>query len=136
MEKQDYQTYMTPGAYEALVSEAGALLRAGETAEGVVDRLLPMIASSLEEGRKARHKEAQANGIRRAREAGVPLGRRPTPLPANFPDVVRLYREGAITSDAAAKLCRMAKSTFFFRMKEYEEAKRALRADEREPALK
>lgn len=117
MDKRDMQEYLLPGTYEQLAEQAREILDETDTPERIVDRLLPMIATALEEGRKTRQKAAQADGIMRAKTAGIHVGRRPAVLPKNFPEVMKLYLEKRISADAAASLCGIGMSTFYDRVR-------------------
>jgi len=55
----------------------------------------------------------QAEGIAAAKARGVRFGRPPTPLPDNFHEVRRAWRNQEMTLNHAAALCGMPKGTFY-----------------------
>ncbi|MBQ3379430.1 MAG: recombinase family protein [Clostridia bacterium] len=63
----------------------------------------------------------QAEGIAEAKARGVRFGRPRRELPPNFFDVYMRWKEKEMTLDEAARMCFMARSTFYERAKEYEE---------------
>lgn len=83
----------------------------------MTDVVVSLMSYVLESERNKRKKK-QAEGIAEAKESGVHFGRKKRPLPDNFSDVVKQWRAGEIPIDAAAKMCGMAKSTFYSRAKE------------------
>ena len=79
--------------------------------------LVLQILSFVAESERENIRRRQAEGIAAAKRNGVRFGHRPKPLPANFPEVVALWKRGAITTtEAAARTC-MARSTFRYRVK-------------------
>lgn len=57
--------------------------------------------------------QRQSEGIAAAKARGVKFGRPPKPLPENFYNVHKRWREKKITLKNAAKECNMPESTFF-----------------------
>jgi len=67
----------------------------------IVLQILSFVAQSERENIKKR----QAEGIAAARERGVHLGRPAMPTPDIFPDVIKLWEAGQITTKEARKRC-------------------------------
>lgn len=82
----------------------------------IVLQLLSFVA----ENERTNIKKRQAEGIAAAKARGVRFGRPCKPLPDNFPDVYRRWKEGKITGTKAAKECKMPLSTFLFKAERYE----------------
>lgn len=61
----------------------------------------------------------QAEGIAAAKRQGVQFGRNPRPLPENFQEIYRLWKEGRIPATEAARRLGMARSTFRYRAKSF-----------------
>jgi len=78
------------------------------------------LLSYVAENERINIKQRQAEGIMAAKERGVKFGRPPLPLPDNFYEVHKLWRERKLTLKQAAKACNMAKSTFFEKSKKLE----------------
>lgn len=81
----------------------------------IVLQILSFVAQSERENIKKR----QAEGIAAARERGVHLGRPAMPTPDIFPDVIKLWEAGQITTKEARKRCNMSETTFYRRYREY-----------------
>ena len=67
-------------------------------------------------------RKRQAEGIAAAKAKGVRLGRIPRPLPDNFPEAYRRWKDREITGTAAAEECGMPLSTFRYKANVYENA--------------
>ncbi len=78
------------------------------------------VLSFVAENERTNIRQRQAEGIAAAKARGVRFGRPPNPLPENFPEQYRQWRDGAITGTAAAKACGLPLSTFRYRAKRYE----------------
>jgi len=78
------------------------------------------IFSYVSENERISIRQRQAEGIAAAKARGVHFGRRTRPLPANFPDVYRRWKNKEITVNQAALECGMAQTTFYDRAKRYE----------------
>lgn len=81
----------------------------------IVLQLLSYVAETEREFIRKR----QAEGIAAAKKAGIHFGRKPLPLPENFPEIREKWRLGQITIKQAAVACGMAPSTFFQKAKKY-----------------
>lgn len=83
----------------------------------LVLQILSFVAQSERESIKKR----QAEGIAAAKEKGVHLGRKASPLPENFHAVYQKWKNGEISGTAAAKECGMPLSSFRYRVQKLEE---------------
>ena len=79
------------------------------------------LLSYVSENERNNIKMRQAEGIAAAKARGVKFGAPLKPLPDNFQDVLRRWRDKEISIDVAAKECGMARSTFYYKAKLYEE---------------
>lgn len=82
-----------------------------------------------EEEKKSMLREKQMQGIQKARDKGVTLGRPKLDLPTNFEEIKREWENGNIKVDMAARCCGMGISTFYRRVKGNADEKRD-KADE------
>ena len=80
----------------------------------IVLQLLSYVAQTERENLRQR----QAEGIAAARERGVRFGRERLPLPPEFQPLAELWREGSISSRAAASELGISYQTFLRRVKE------------------
>lgn len=71
------------------------------------------LLSYVAENERINIRQRQAEGIAAAKARGVKFGRPPVPLPDNFHEVHRQWREKKLTLKQAAKACCLAESTFF-----------------------
>lgn len=81
------------------------------------------VLSFVAENERTNIRQRQAEGIAAAKAKGIRFGRPPRPLPDNFHNVYQCWKQGEITSTAAAKACEMPLSTFRYRAEIYENAK-------------
>ena len=86
--------------------------------------LVLQILSFVAESERTNIRQRQAEGIEAARARGVRFGRPPRALPENYHSVYQRWRTGDITGVAAARECGMPLSTFRYRARIYESAKR------------
>jgi DNA invertase Pin-like site-specific DNA recombinase len=70
--------------------------------------IIRYLAKSERVGRKRR----QRAGIEQARDSGVHLGRKKLEIPAEFPELMKRYKEGAISSRQAASRLNVTHTTF------------------------
>lgn len=61
--------------------------------------------------------QRQSEGIKLAKERGVYKGRQPIPIPSNFEEVVKIWRNGEITAVEAMRRLDMKPSTFYRKVK-------------------
>lgn len=71
-----------------------------------------MLALARESSRENR-RALQEKGIAEARAQGVRFGKPARPLPENFEEVRRAWRDGQLSVRAAADLCGMPRSSFY-----------------------
>ena len=81
------------------------------------------VLSFVAENERSNIRQRQAEGIAAAKARGVRFGRPPRPLPKNFHQIYRQWKNGKITGAAAAKICGMPLSTFRYHAEIYEKAK-------------
>lgn len=72
---------------------------------------------SLREKDEKRSK--QLEGIKKAKESGVSLGRPRLREPDNFGELVTEWENGNIRAEMAARACKMGVSTFYRRVRNY-----------------
>ncbi len=82
----------------------------------LVLQILSFVAQSERENIRRR----QAEGIAAAKARGVKFGRPPLPLPENFYEVHRAWRDGALTLKQAAAECGMPAGTFYGKAVKFE----------------
>ena len=82
----------------------------------IADLVLQVLCFVAESERENIRKR-QAEGIAAAKKRGIRFGHKPKPLPANFEEVLALWKQGHITMTEAARRTNMARSTFRNRMK-------------------
>jgi len=78
------------------------------------------LLSYVAENERINIKQRQAEGIAAAKARGVKFGRPPVPLPENFYEVHKQWRDKKLTLKQAAKACNLASSTFFDKAREFE----------------
>ena len=61
--------------------------------------------------------EANLSILRSGKARGVRFGRPPREMPGNFEEVMRLWEEGKISINAAAKLCGVPRTTLSSRLR-------------------
>ena len=64
--------------------------------------------------------QRQAEGIAAAKARGVKFGRPSKPLPDNFYEVYKAWKNKKITQKEAAKACNMAETTFYDKARKFE----------------
>ena len=78
------------------------------------------LLSYVAENERINIRQRQAEGIAAAKARGVKFGRPPLPLPPNFYEVRKQWREKKLTLRQAADACNMAESTFIDKVRVYE----------------
>ncbi|MBR2929472.1 MAG: recombinase family protein [Oscillospiraceae bacterium] len=78
------------------------------------------VLSFVAENERENIRQRQAEGIAAAKARGVRFGRPAKPLPENYADLCRRWKEGNITCADAARACGMATTTFRYHASEYE----------------
>lgn len=72
-----------------------------------------LFLSVAEQSRKEERRQKQAEGIAAAKAKGVRFGRPGKPLPDNFDEARRAWREGELSLQQAADLCGIPRGTFY-----------------------
>ncbi len=78
------------------------------------------LLSYVAENERINMKQRQAEGIAAAKARGVKFGRPQVPLPDNFYEIYKQWREKKLTLKQAAKACNLAESTFIGKVKAFE----------------
>ncbi len=78
------------------------------------------VLSFVAENERTNIKQRQAEGIAAAKARGVKFGRPPIPLPDNFYEVHRAWRNKQIPLKEAARLCGIPEGTFYDKARRYE----------------
>lgn len=82
------------------------------------------VLSFVAENERSNIKQRQAEGIAAAKAKGVRFGRPPEPLPENFNEIYQKWKNGEITGMEASRACNMPMSTFRYKVRNYEKAKK------------
>lgn len=85
-----------------------------------VSELVLQILSFVAENERTNIRQRQAEGIASAKARGVRFGRPPRPLPENFEEVYKAWKNGQITGVSAAKMLNIPRSSFTYRVEIYE----------------
>ena len=85
-----------------------------------ISDLVLALLSYVAENERLNIKQRQAEGIAAAKERGVRFGRPAKPLPSNFHEIHKHWREKKLTMKEAAAACGMPPSTFHDRAGKYE----------------
>jgi DNA invertase Pin-like site-specific DNA recombinase len=84
----------------------------------IADLVLQILSFAAQNEREAIRKR-QAEGIAAARVRGVRFGRPEKELPGNFGELIRQWERRQIKTAEMLKLCRMSRSTYYAKVKEY-----------------
>ncbi len=79
----------------------------------LISDIVLALLSYVAENERAAIRQRQAEGIALAQEKGIRFGRPPRPIPDNFCEVHRAWREGGMTMVEAAAACGMPPKTFY-----------------------
>ena len=82
--------------------------------------LVLQILSFVAESERANIRKRQAEGIIAAKARGVKFGRPALPLPDNFYEVHKAWRDKKIPLRLAAETCGMPKGTFYYKAVKFE----------------
>lgn len=88
----------------------------------LISDIVLALLSYVAENERMNIRQRQKEGIAAAKARGVKFGRPPIPLPDNFFEIHKLWREKKLTLKQAAKACNLAESTFFGKAKELEKS--------------
>ena len=80
------------------------------------------LLSYVAENERINIRQRQAEGIAAAKARGVKFGRPSIPLPNNFYEIHKQWREKELTLKQAAKACGLAGSTFYDKVRKFEKA--------------
>ncbi len=80
------------------------------------------VLSFVAENERTNIQQRQAEGIAVAKEKGVKFGRPPLPLPDNFHEVHKAWRNKKLTLKEAAEACQMPVGTFYGKVRKLETA--------------
>ena len=87
-----------------------------------ISDLVLALLSYVAENERLNIKQRQAEGIAAAKARGVRFGRPPKPLPVNFHDIRRQWREKKLTLKQAANACDMPETTFINKVQRFEKS--------------
>ena len=85
----------------------------------IADLVLQLL-SFVAENERMNIRQRQAEGIAAAKKRGVKFGRPSKPLPDNFYEVYKAWKNKKITQKEAAKACNMAETTFYDKARKFE----------------
>lgn len=88
----------------------------------LICELVDRINRQCDEERKVK----QMEGIKKAKESGVALGRPKLQMPENFEELLREWESGNLKADMAARACGMGISTFYRRVRSYKDEKKEI----------
>ena len=91
--------------------------RSGDLVGVFIGDVVLQVLSFVAENERQNIRERQREGIVAARLRGVSFGRPEKDLPEKFTSVYREWREKRITGTEAARICGMARSSFYYRAK-------------------
>ena len=80
-----------------------------------VSDIVLQVLSFVAENERSNIRQRQAEGIAAAKARGVRFGRPQIPMPDNFYEVCRRWKEKELSLQEAARLCGMSKTTFYDR---------------------
>lgn len=87
-----------------------------------ISDIILALLSYVAENERISIRQRQAEGIAAAKARGVKFGRPPVPLPDNFGETYKKWKEKQLTLKQAAEVCNLAESTFFDKAKEFEKS--------------
>lgn len=79
------------------------------------------VLSFVAENERTNIRQRQAEGIAAAKAKGIKFGRPPMPLPNNFDEIHKIWRNKEITLKEAAVACNMAVGTFYGKARKIED---------------
>lgn len=81
--------------------------------------LVLQILSFVADSERTNIRKRQEQGIAAAKAKGVKFGRPGTPVPDDFGEIIRGWKNGRFDFDEAVKRCGMSPATFYRRLREY-----------------
>lgn len=88
----------------------------------LISDIILALLSYVAENERNNIRQRQAEGIAAAKLRGVKFGRPPLPIPENFHQMHKEWRDGKISMKEAAKACNMPSKTFYSKAVRYEKA--------------
>lgn len=86
----------------------------------MINNVLIEVLSSMAEQERLLIKKRQREGIEAAKKKGKHLGRPRIQMPEEFPEVYARWKEGQLSAKSAMKMLRMAKTSFYRLVNQYE----------------
>ena len=86
----------------------------------MINNILIEVYSMIAEQERMTIRQRQAEGIAAAKARGVKFGRPALPLPDNFREIHKAWREKKIPLRLAAKACNMPEGTFYYKAVKFE----------------
>ena len=120
MDKQSGKDFNRP-KYKRMLDMPLLDTRQGKDLMGTfIADLVLQILSFVAESERANIRKRQAEGIIAAKARGVKFGRPALPLPDNFYEVHKAWRDKKIPLRLAAETCGMPKGTFYYKAVKFE----------------
>jgi len=88
-----------------------------------ISDLVLQVLSFVAQNERENIRTRQAEGIAAAQQRGVKFGRPEKPLPSNFSELARRWENREISTAEVLQICNMSRSTFYSRLKKYNESK-------------
>ncbi len=88
----------------------------------LISDIILSLLSYVAENERINIRQRQAEGIAAAKLRGVKFGRPPIPIPENFHQMHKEWRDGKISMNEAAKACNMPSKTFYSKAIRYEKS--------------
>lgn len=85
-----------------------------------ISDLVLALLSYVAENERLNIKQRQAEGIAAAKARGVKFGRPAKPLPDNFHEICKQWRDKQLTLKQAANACNMAETTFYEKSRRFD----------------
>ena len=89
-----------------------ASLEADQSRELLSDFVSDLFLAAAEQKKREERRRRQAEGIAAAKARGVRFGRAESPVPDNFDQLHRAWRDGEMSLQQAANACGIPKATF------------------------
>lgn len=107
--------------WRIITKEKGADIRRDKNLLGTfISDIVLVLLSYIAENERINIRQRQAEGIAAAKARGVKFGRLAIPLPNNFYEVHKQWRNKELTLEQAAKACSLSVSTFYDKARKFE----------------
>lgn len=107
--------------WRIITKEKGADIRRDKNLLGTfISDIVLVLLSYIAENERINIRQRQAEGIAAAKARGVKFGRPAIPLPNNFYEVHKQWRNKELTLEQAAKACSLSVSTFYDKARKFE----------------